>query len=66
MLDLATTIVLIAHLLCVNVAAGAPILCVWLEWRGDRLARKAAAYLGGMGLVTLIAGGLLGLAVGWL
>jgi len=60
------TLLLIAHLLCVNVAAGAPILCVWLEWRGDALARRVAAYLGRMGLVTLVAGGLFGLAIGWL
>lgn len=66
MLELFSTILLIAHLLCVNVAAGAPILCVWLEWRGDALARRAAAYLGRMGLLALFLGGLFGLAIGWL
>ena len=66
MLELFSTILLIAHLLCVNIAAGAPILCVWLEWRGEALARRAAAYLGRMGLVALVAGGLFGLAIGWL
>ena len=66
MLELATILVLIFHLLAVNVAAGAPIVCVWLEWRGDSVARKAAAYLGWLALVTLVVGGLLGAALGWL
>jgi hypothetical protein len=65
-MELLTTIVLIAHLLCVNVAAGGPIVCVWLEWRGDGVARKAARYLGHLALCTLLAGGLLGIVVGWL
>ena len=52
-MDVLSTILLIAHLLCVNVAAGGPILCVWLEWwRGDAVARLAAAYLGRMSLVV--------------
>ena len=66
-MDVLSTILLIAHLLCVNVAAGGPILCVWLElWRGDAVARPAAAYLGRMSLVALILGGALGMAMGWL
>ena len=66
MVEFCWTLLLIAHLLCVNVAAGGPILCVWLEWRGDALARRAAAYLGRLGLLTLVAGGALGLVIGWL
>ncbi|MEX2175378.1 MAG: hypothetical protein WD872_13535 [Pirellulaceae bacterium] len=66
MLDVLTTLVLVAHLLCVNVAAGGPILCVWLEWRGGALARGAASYLATLSLAGLVAGGLLGFAVGWL
>lgn len=53
--------------MCVNAAAGAPVLCVWLEWwRPEALARKAAAYLGRNCLVMLLLGGLLGLALGWM
>lgn len=66
MLELLTIFLLVAHLLCVNVAAGAPLVCVWLEWRGSALARRAAAYLGQMAVVTLVAGGVLGVLVGWL
>jgi hypothetical protein len=60
------TFVLIAHLLCVNVAAGGPIVCAWLEWRGGDLARQAARYLGLASLMTLVVGGLLGVLLGWL
>ncbi|MDX1946953.1 MAG: hypothetical protein SFU86_16240 [Pirellulaceae bacterium] len=62
----ATTLVLIAHLLCVNVAAGGPLVCAWLEWRGGDLARRAGSYLGVLSLLTLMAGGVLGLLLGWL
>ncbi len=66
-MDVLSTMLLIAHLVCVNVAAGGPILCVWLEWwRGDAVARQAAAYLGRMSLAALVLGSALGLAVGWL
>jgi hypothetical protein len=59
-------LVLTAHLLCVNVAAGGPILAVWLEWRGDDLARRAARYLAAASLLGLLVGGLLGVLLGWL
>lgn len=66
-MDALSTILLIAHLLCVNVAAGGPIVCVWLEWwREGEVARLAAAYLGRMSLVALVLGGALGMAIGWL
>jgi hypothetical protein len=60
------TLLLVLHLVCVNVAAGAPILCVWLEWRGGPLARQAAEYLARMGLTSLVAGGLVGILIGGL
>ncbi len=67
MFELLSTTLLIAHLWCVNVAAGGPILCVWLEWwRPDAVARRAAAYLGRLSLLSLVAGSLLGVALGWL
>jgi hypothetical protein len=66
LLSVLETLVLVAHLLCVNVAAGGPILCVWLEWRGDDLARRGARYLGAASLHGLVAGGLLGVLLGWL
>jgi hypothetical protein len=66
LLGLLTTLLLIVHLLLVNVAAGAPIVCVWLEWRGGDLARRASRYLGGMAVTTLLVGGLVGVLLGWL
>jgi hypothetical protein len=64
--ELLLTLLLVLHLVCVNVAAGAPILCVWLEWRGGTLSRQAAEYLARMGLTSLVAGGLLGILIGGL
>jgi hypothetical protein len=66
LLEVVTILVLIAHLLCVNVAAGGPLLCVWLEKQRGPIARQAATYLGQMNLVTLLVGGLLGVLLGWL
>jgi hypothetical protein len=66
LLDVVTTLVLIAHLLCVNVAAGGPLLCAWLEWRRGPVARQAASCLGFASLLTLVGGGMLGVALGWL
>jgi hypothetical protein len=64
--ELFLTLLLVLHLVCVNVAAGGPILCVWLEWRGGHIARQAAEYLARMGLTTLVLGGLLGALIGGL
>lgn len=58
---------LAAHLLCVNVASAGPLVCIGLDWRegrGDALAGRAASYLGQASFVTLLLGGLLGLAIG--
>jgi len=55
------------HLLCVNVAAGGPLVCLWLEskeGRGDLLAGRAANYLGAAAWWTLLAGAGLGVAIG--
>jgi hypothetical protein len=60
---------LAAHLLCVNVASGGPIVAAWLDWRGTRgeePAAQAAAYLGRTSIVGLLAGALLGVVIGWL
>jgi hypothetical protein len=57
---------LAAHLLCVNVASAGPLVCIWLDWRegrGDSLAGRTANYLAMLSLITLLAGGLLGLAI---
>jgi hypothetical protein len=67
LLEILITLLLAAHLLCVNVAAAGPLVCIWLDWkegRGDALAGRAASYLGQASLLTLILGGLLGLAIG--
>jgi len=65
----ATTFLLALHLVCVNVAAGGPLVGAWLDWRsrlGDVAAAKAARWLGGWSLGGLLAGAGLGVLVGWL
>jgi hypothetical protein len=68
--ELILTLLLAAHLLCVNVAAGGPIVAAWLDWRGaargDSVAAKAAVALARASLLGLIAGAALGLCIGWL
>ena len=59
-----TTLVLIVHLLCVNVASGSPLICVWLEWRGGKVELRASRSLVGISLATLFLGGVLGLVLG--
>lgn len=66
MRELLFTVLLAAHLLCVNVAAGAPILALACEWgdaRGSSLARRAGRYLSWSALLSLIAGLVIGLAL---
>jgi hypothetical protein len=65
---LALSLLLAAHLLCVNVAAGGPLVAAWLDWRGrgDEAARKAAKWLAGWSLLGLLAGAALGVFIGWL
>jgi hypothetical protein len=60
------TVLLAAHLLCVNVASGAPILAIACEWgdaKGSLLARRAGQYLSWAALISLIAGLVIGLAL---
>jgi len=69
MTSLFETLLLAAHLLCVNVAAGGPLVAAWLDargTRGDTAAAKAAVYLARASLFGLLAGGALGVLVGWL
>ncbi len=66
-------VVVAAHLMCVNVACAAPVLCLWLEWRqsrrDDEVAGRIGKYLARQSLVMLAAGVILGvgaLGVVWL
>jgi hypothetical protein len=62
-------LILAAHLACMNVAAGGPLVAVWLEWkdrRGDFVAGEAARYLAASSLLALLIGSLLGVLLGWL
>ncbi len=63
------SLLLAAHLLCVNVAAGGPIVAAWLDWmgmRGSEAAARGAVFLGRAVLVGLLLGATLGVLVGWL
>jgi hypothetical protein len=66
--ELGMSLLLAAHLLCVNVAAGGPLVGAWLDWRGraDEAAGRAAKWLAGWSLIGLLAGAILGVAIGWL
>lgn len=62
-------ILLTAHLVCMNVASGGPLVALWLEWkdrRGDAVAPQAARYLATAAILALLVGSLLGLLIGWL
>ena len=64
----ALIIILAAHLVCMNVACGAPLVAMWLEWRSrgsrDGLAASAADYLTRWSALALLAGAALGLLLG--
>ena len=63
------SLLLAIHLICVNIAAGGPLLAAWLDWRGtrgDNAAARAAVFLARTSLAGLIAGSALGLVLGWL
>lgn len=66
MFEILRILLLTAHLLSVNVAAGAPVVCLGLEWRRGRASRDAAGYLAAASLIFLGVGGLLGLLLGLL
>jgi len=62
-------LLLAAHLMCMNVACGAPLVALWLEWkdrRGDAIAPQAARYLAAAAVIALLVGVVLGLVLGWL
>jgi cytochrome bd-type quinol oxidase subunit 2 len=62
-------VILAVHLACMNIASGAPLLALWLEWkdrRGDAVAPQAARYLGTVAILALLLGSLLGVLLGWL
>jgi hypothetical protein len=62
------SLLLAAHLLCVNVAAGGPLVAAWLDWRGrhEEAAGRAAKWLAGWSVAGLLAGAILGVTIGWL
>jgi hypothetical protein len=66
--DLGMSLLLAAHLLCVNVAAGGPLVAAWLDWRGrgDEAAGRAAKWLAGWSLIGFLTGAILGVFIGWL
>lgn len=67
MVELAISLVLSLHLLCVNVAMAAPLICLWCEWRearGNRLAGELGRFLAKSAAMLFCAGMLIGLLVG--
>jgi hypothetical protein len=67
--EVAQTLLLAAHLLCVNAAAGGPLVAAWLDWCAagdDSAAAQAARLLARYAIAGLLVGALLGLAIGWL
>lgn len=69
LLELLIVIVLALHLMCVNVAAAGPLVCLWLDWRGgrgDALAARIGRWLCWKSLALLLVGGGLGLLLGLL
>jgi hypothetical protein len=55
------------HLVCVNLAAGGPLVAIWLSWQasgGHEAAVSAGKWLAGLSFAGLIAGGMLGIALG--
>jgi len=63
-LEIVLIVVFSAHLLAMNVASAAPLVCVWAEWHGlrrqDATAEALARYLARQSIVQLLAGTLLG------
>ena len=61
------TLVLGIHLLCVDVAAAGPLVCLWLDWkegRGDEQAGRAGRFLLKASLHGLLIGTVLGIVAG--
>lgn len=67
MVEVAISLILAAHLLCVNVATAGPLVCLWCEWRearGDALAGHVGRFLAKSAIILFGVGMLLGLCVG--
>ena len=68
MRELLFILLLAAHLLLANVAAGGPLVCIWLEWRSragsNPLAGQAADYLARWSLLSLLLAAATGLLLG--
>lgn len=68
MLEMLSILLLSGHLMLANVAAGGPLVCLWLEWkaRGNRdpLAGLAADYLARWSLGSLLGGAVVGVLLG--
>lgn len=65
MLGILITILLASHLLAMNVAAGGPLLCIWLHRRrAPAWSRQAAVALAWSSLHMLMAGIVIGLVLG--
>jgi hypothetical protein len=60
-LELTITLLLAAHLLCMNVASAGPLVGAWLAWRGEDELRRYAFQTSGCGLLvgSLLGGALL-------
>ena len=68
MLAFCLILLLTMHLICVNVAAGGPMICLWLErreGRGDALAGRLGRYLASTSWKALLAGAGLGVCIGF-
>ncbi len=67
--ELLEAAVLSAHLICMNLAAGGPVVWLILEARhrkGDQSAKQLATILGLVSVKALFIGALIGLVLGWL
>jgi hypothetical protein len=58
------TVLLASHLVCFNISAAVPLLCIWLAWSGsareDGDRSRAGRQLAGDAVAALLLGGLLG------
>jgi hypothetical protein len=64
MVFLLMTFLLSVHLVAVNLAAAAPLVCVWLGWQRDELSGRIGSHLAWIALYALPIGALLGFALG--
>ena len=64
MIFLLITVLLSVHLVAVNLAAAAPLVCVWLSWRSDGLSGRIGRQLAWIALCALPIGAFLGFALG--